>query len=126
MTTEDVNQYIVRHKCILSARTRAKLRQNARTDPDGAFMEMLEKVEKKMEVQRVTQCEMILKYIRENGSITDWEAMKHIGCMRLGSRICDLRKMGHQIHTNMETSMNRYGVRTSYARYTLTEGAENG
>lgn len=74
----------------------------------------------------MTQCEMILSYIRENGSITAWEAMKEIGCMRLGSRICDLRRAGHRIVTNSETRKNRYGALTTYARYTLMDGAKNG
>ena len=74
----------------------------------------------------MTQCEMILHYMRENGSITSWEAMKEIGCMRLGSRICDLRRAGHKIRTNSESKKNRYGVMTTYARYTLDGGVKNG
>ena len=74
----------------------------------------------------MTQCEMILHYMREYGSITSWEAMKEIGCMRLGSRICDLRRAGHKIRTNSESKKNRSGVMTTYARYTLDGGVKNG
>lgn len=47
MTTDEVYGYILQHKCILNARERARLRSFARTDPDGAFMRMIEEVETK-------------------------------------------------------------------------------
>ena len=45
----------------------------------------------------MTQKELILKYIDINGKITPKEAEDFIGCMRLASRICDLKKDGHKI-----------------------------
>ena len=126
MTTEEAYGYILKHKGILTKRERAKLREMAINDPEEAFMRTLVRAEQKWRELERTQCEMILHYMRENGSITAWEAMKEIGCMRLGSRICDLRRAGHKITTNSETRKNRWGVQTTYARYTLAEGAENG
>ena len=38
-----------------------------------------------------TQCSMVLDYMRQFGSITQLEAIRDIGCMRLASRISDLR-----------------------------------
>lgn len=64
-----------------------------------------------------SQCERILDYIAENGSITSAEAMKEFGCMRLASRISDLKRMGIPVKRTMETSKNRYGESVSYARY---------
>lgn len=42
-----------------------------------------------------TQCERILEYITEFGSITTLEAFKDLGCTRLASRICDLKRKGY-------------------------------
>lgn len=38
-----------------------------------------------MESGKMTQCEKILKYIDENGSITPLDALREFGCMRLAS-----------------------------------------
>ena len=54
MTTADVYGYILRHRCILGKRAREKLRALARTDPDGAFMQMLIDVERKWGEMRDT------------------------------------------------------------------------
>ena len=67
------------------------------------------------------QTERILQYMHDFGSITQLEAMQDIGCMRLAARIADLKRDGHAIRREMETSKNRYGEETSYARYRLVE-----
>ena len=74
----------------------------------------------------VTQCDRVLAYMRTNGSITSKEAMDHLGCERLASRICDLRKRGHCIIKYTEKGRNRYDEPTNYARYKLIEGVQNG
>lgn len=67
------------------------------------------------------QTERILQYMRDFGSITQLEAIRDISCMRLGARIFDLKREGYAIEKEMETSKNRYGEDTSYARYRLVE-----
>lgn len=67
------------------------------------------------------QAERVLKYMRDFGSITQLEAMQDLGCMRLGARVYDLKRDGYAIKKEMETSKNRYGKDTSYARYRLVE-----
>lgn len=66
-----------------------------------------------------TQNEMILSHLRAFGSITPQEAMKEYGCMRLGARIWDLKRLGYDIRTERETARNRFGESVSYARYTM-------
>lgn len=67
-----------------------------------------------------TQCELILRYMDEHGSITSLEAMKLFGCMRLASRISDLRKRGYMIVRTMVTMFNEDGsYRGHYAEYHL-------
>ena len=67
---------------------------------------------------------MIINHLREYGSITQLEALRDYGCMRLASRISDLRKTGIKIIRLTETSRNRYGQKIRYARY-IMEGNEN-
>ena len=68
---------------------------------------------------KATQCERILKYIEENGSITQLDALRELGCMRLASRISDLKRQGVPVKRTMETAKNRYGEPISYARYSV-------
>ena len=65
-----------------------------------------------------TQCEMILAYMKENGSITTAEAIAEFGCYRLASRICDLKRT-HKIKTERVYTVNRYGKGITFARYSL-------
>lgn len=68
-----------------------------------------------------TQCSKILAYIHDTGSITQMDAMREFGCMRLASRIADLKKQGIPIIKETETSKNRYGEPISYARYRMED-----
>jgi len=67
----------------------------------------------------MTQCDRILRHFRDYGSITSLEAMKEYGIMRLASRISDLRRLGYAITVTTENGKNRYGEKTSYARYSM-------
>lgn len=71
------------------------------------------------ERRTVTQCDRILQYIEENGSITQLQALREFGCMRLASRMSDIKKMGYPVKMEMEKSKNRYGEPVHYARYTI-------
>ncbi len=66
-----------------------------------------------------TQNQEILEYLTEFGSITPLDAIREFGCMRLASRICDLKKMGYDIHRDMESNINRKGRKVAYARYRM-------
>lgn len=69
--------------------------------------------------EKLTQCERIIQYINETGSITQIDALREFGCMRLASRISDLKRQGVPVKRTMETAKNRYGEPISYARYSL-------
>lgn len=69
----------------------------------------------------MTQAERVLDYMREFGSITALDAMRDLGCMRLASRISDIKKAGHPVHSTMEAVENRYGEKTYVKRYRLGE-----
>lgn len=68
-----------------------------------------------------TQCEKVLEYMERFGSITQLDALRDIGCMRLASRISDLRQRGYPIGRRMKTSKNRYGDVVYFAEYYLEE-----
>ena len=69
---------------------------------------------------KATQCDKVLHYMRQFGSITQLEAL-NIGCMRLASRISDLRTQGYAIGRRMKTGKNRYGESVSFAEYYFIE-----
>ena len=66
-----------------------------------------------------TQNERILKYIAEFGSITQLEALRDLGVMRLASRISDLRRQGYSIISKREAVKNRYEETCYIKRYSL-------
>lgn len=70
-------------------------------------------------MNKSTQNQMVLRYLEEHGEISQLDAMKEFGIMRLGARIFDLRADGHNIKTTMGKSRNRWGEWTRYAIYRL-------
>jgi hypothetical protein len=74
-----------------------------------------------MSNSKLAQNEETLKYMRENGSITPFEAMSEFGCMRLASRISDLRRNGHIIKDEWVVVKNRDGDKSRVKRYSLGE-----
>ena len=69
----------------------------------------------------ITQCERILRHMKDYGSITSLEAVTEYGIMRLASRINDLRAQGIAIVSEYKTGKNRYGETTHFAVYRLAE-----
>ena len=70
-----------------------------------------------MKTKKMTQAEKVLDYIREFGSITQLEALRDLGVMRLASRISDLKKDGYLIDGKQEAVLNRYGEKCYIKRY---------
>lgn len=78
-----------------------------------------------MENTKPTQTARILDYMQEFGSITQLEAIRDLGIMRLASRISELKKQGVQIDKKTETVKNRFGENTYIKRYSLKKEDEN-
>ncbi len=70
-------------------------------------------------MSKATQAERILEYIEEFGSITQMDALRDLGVMRLASRISDLKKQGVPIKSDVEAVKNRYGETCHIKRYSL-------
>ena len=75
-----------------------------------------------MENCRPTQAQRVLAYIEDFGSISQLEALRDLGVMRLASRISDLRKQGHAITSKTEKIKNRWGETCHIKRYGLKGG----
>lgn len=66
-----------------------------------------------------TQTDLIEQHLKENGSITTWEAYEIFGITRLSDKIYQLRKMGYNISSNSTTKINRYGHKVTFSTYRL-------
>lgn len=65
------------------------------------------------------QCERILCYMKDFGSITQLEALKDLGVMRLASRISEMKKRGIEIKSEQVAIKNRYGDNCFIKKYSL-------
>ena len=68
-----------------------------------------------------TQCELIVEYMKLFGSINPFEALSDIGCMRLASRISDLRKQGYRIISERVNYKTRLGEAKHFNEYRFEE-----
>lgn len=68
---------------------------------------------------KATQCDRIVKYINDFGSITQLDALRDLGCMRLASRISELKKAGVEIEKRTVAGKNRYGETVRFAEYRI-------
>ena len=63
---------------------------------------------------------MVFNYMKAHGSITQIDAIRDLGCTRLGARIWDLvHEDGIRIGRDMVKGVNRFGKPTAFARYWL-------
>ena len=75
---------------------------------------------------RPTQCQRIIQYMHDFGSITTLEAFTELGVVRLGARISELKSDGWDIEKKTIKGVNRYGEPVHFAKYSLAvyEGEE--
>lgn len=69
---------------------------------------------------RTNKTNEVLKHLKQNGSITSWEAIQLYGATRLSAIIFNLRKK-YNINTFMIDDIDRYGNESQYAKYVLKE-----
>lgn len=67
----------------------------------------------------MTQCDRILQYMSDHGSISTLDAFRDLGIVRLGSRIHDLRRRGHKIKCEYLKAKNRYNEPVRFKKYSL-------
>lgn len=69
--------------------------------------------------EKMTQRELILKYLHDFGSITPMEAFGDLGITKLATRISEMRRDGMKFDMKMINSTNRYGKPCRFAMYSL-------
>ena len=70
---------------------------------------------------KTTQCDKIIRHLKTFGSISSLEAITEYGILRLASRIHDLKRQGHNIVSETQSSKNRFDERVSFKVYKLAE-----
>lgn len=65
----------------------------------------------------MNQCELIVQYMTEHGSITTLDAFLDLGITRLASRIHDLKEAGYCIQAENIKVKNRNGEPCTVASY---------
>ena len=75
-------------------------------------------------MSKTTQAQRVLDYIDEFGSITQFEALRDLGVMRLASRISDLKKQGYPIQSEVVAVKNRFDENCYIKRYSLEVAAD--
>ena len=69
----------------------------------------------------MTQNQRVIAYLEQFGSITQLEAFRDLGIMRLASRISDLKKKGYVIESTTEEVQNRWEEKCHVKRYRLVK-----
>lgn len=65
----------------------------------------------------MSQCERIVQYIHDFGSISPMEAFKDLGITKLATRISEMKADGMEFDQKLEKKKNRYGEKVRYMRY---------
>ena len=68
---------------------------------------------------RVTQHQLIIKYIEDFGSITPMEAIFDLGITKLSTRVSEMRRGGMRFKIETVKSTNRYGKPVHFAKYSF-------
>lgn len=76
-----------------------------------------------MAEKTLTQVQRIAEYLKDHGSITTYEAFRHLGITRLSARIWDMKDRGWEFKRETVNKRNKYGA-ISFTKYSvLKEGA---
>ena len=72
-------------------------------------------------LNRPTQKDKVLRYIREFGKITSWDAYSQLGVTQLATRIFELKQDGYVFKNKRVNTLNRLQEKTHYDEYMLVE-----
>ena len=72
-----------------------------------------------MREKKPTQCQRLLSYIDQEGSISTMQAIVELGIVNPSARIEELRKDGYEIVTTMTKGRNRFNEPCRYAVYSI-------
>lgn len=74
-----------------------------------------------MTQSKPTQNQRILEYLTDFGAITQLEALRDLGVMRLASRVSDLKRQGYPIQSRVVGVKNRYGETRYIKQYSFPQ-----
>ena len=75
-------------------------------------------------MSKATQAQRVLAYMEQYGAITQYEALRDLGVMRLASRISDLKKLGYPIKSEVVAVKNRFDEDCYIKQYSLAVAAD--
>ena len=75
-------------------------------------------------IKNNTQENMILEYIKDNGYITNLDAIMKLGIMQCPARIWGLKRRGIKIGTRRKQVIDRYNQRKTIVEYFIKEDGE--
>lgn len=75
--------------------------------------------EKVTTAMKSSQRMIVMRHLREKGTLTSLEALREYGIMQLPARISELRARGERIKKERVTAKNRYGVTVRIMQYSL-------
>ena len=73
----------------------------------------------------MNQKDLIIKYIKDFGAITSYEAYIDLGITQLATRIKELKEQGYTFNTERVKKHNRYGRKVYFKKYKLEEAAND-
>lgn len=71
--------------------------------------------------KKLNQRELVLKYIKDFGSITSYESFIELGITQLATRIFELKEEGYCFKTSWVYKTNRYNKPIKFLKYELDE-----
>lgn len=72
-------------------------------------------------MDKMNKTKAVLIHLQHFGSITSMEAIEKFGATRLSAIILNLRKRGHKINTENVSFTDRFGRKSSCAKYVLVK-----
>ena len=73
---------------------------------------------------KMTQRDLVVKYIQDFGSISSFQAYADLGITQLGARIFELKERGYAFSKERRKTKNRYGKATHYDVYRIIINGE--
>ena len=74
--------------------------------------------------KKMTQRDLVVKYIRDVGHISSWEAYQELGITQLGARIFELKERGYVFKKEKTKRINRYGDPVKFDKYSIVIDGE--
>ncbi len=71
------------------------------------------------------QTDKLLAWFADHDSITSYQAFQEMFMTRLSAIIFELKKMGYEFNTERIVTVNRFGEKKWFAKYTMIKGDKN-